>query len=122
MSAPNPYEVLGISQNASMAEIAKAFTVAMQQRKYPVDVIASSRKQLMNLRERLIADYLLPIPPSFSSAREFQRTDFSALFEPVPTLEFLSEFDDIEDAIASSNEVTEVDKRLGETLSNFFSK
>ncbi len=74
MSAPNPYEVLGVSPNASMAEIAKAFTVAMQQRKYPVDVIASSRKQLMNPRERLIADYLLPIPPNISSVREFQRT------------------------------------------------
>jgi hypothetical protein len=122
MSAPNPYEVLGVSQNASTAEIAKAFTVAMQQRKYPVDVIASSRKRLMNPRERLIADYLLPIPPSFSSVREFQRTDFSALFEPVQTVEFLSEFDGLEDASASSNEVTEVDKRLGETLSNFFSK
>ena len=122
MSTPNPYEVLGVSPNASMAEIAKAFTVAMQQRKYPVDVIASSRKRLMNPRERLVADYLLPIPPSFSSVIEFQRTDFSALFEPVPTLEFLSEFDGLEEAIASSNEVTEVDRRLGETLSNFFSK
>ncbi len=122
MSALNPYEVLGVSPNASTAEIAKAFTLAKQQRKYPVDVIASSRKQLMNPRERLIADYLLPIPPSFSSVREFQRTDFSALFESAPTVEFLSEFDGLEDAIASSNEVTEVDKRLGETLSNFFSK
>ncbi len=122
MSAPNPYEVLGVSPNASMTEIAKAFIVAMQQRKYPVDVIASSRKQLMNPRERLVADYLLPIPPSVSSVREFQRTDFSALFEPVPMLEFLSEFDGIEDAIAASAQVTEIDKRLGETLSNFFSK
>lgn len=122
MSVPNPYEVLGVSPNASTAEIAKAFTVAMQQRKYPVDVIASSRKRLMNPRERLIADYLLPIPPNISSVREFQRTDFSALFEPVPTLEFLSEFDGLEDASASFNEVTEFDKRLGETLSNFFSK
>lgn len=120
MSAPNPYEVLGVSPNASMAEIAKAFTVAMQQRKYPVDVIASSRKRLMNPRERLVADYLLPIPPSVSSVREFQRTDFSALFEPVSTLEFLSEFDRLEEALAVCAQVTEIDKRLGETLSNFF--
>lgn len=120
MSAPNPYEVLGVSPNASTAEIAKAFTLAMQQRKYPVDVIASSRKRLMNPRERLIADYWLPIPLSFSSIREFQRTDFSALFESVPSVEFLSELDGLEDAIAASDQVSEIDKSIGDTLSNFF--
>ena len=122
MSAPNPYEVLGVSQNASTAEITKAFTLAMQQRNYPVDVIASSRKRLMNPRERLIADYLFPIPPNISSVREFQRADFSALFEPVPTFEFLSEFCGLEEAITSSNEVTEVDKSLGDSVLNFFSR
>lgn len=110
---PNPYDVLGVSPGASNAEITKAFALAMKHRKYPPDAIAKARKSLMNPQERIIADYLRPI---IGTVKRFKRSDFSALDEPIPTLEFLSEFDGLEKAIADSNQVSETDKRLGATL------
>jgi hypothetical protein len=60
----NPYKILGVSRLASDAEITKAFSVAMKERKYPPDAIAKARKSLMNPDERILADYLSPaIPP-----------------------------------------------------------
>jgi hypothetical protein len=60
----NPYQILGVSRLASDAEITKAFSMAMKERKYPPDAIARARKSLMNPDERIIADYLSPnIPP-----------------------------------------------------------
>lgn len=59
----NPYKILGVSPLASDAEITKAFSLAMKQRKYPPDAIAKARKSLMNPDERIIADYLTPIVP-----------------------------------------------------------
>lgn len=62
--AQNPYKILGVSRLASNAEITKAFSVAMKERKYPPDAIAKARKSLMNPDERILADYLSPaIPP-----------------------------------------------------------
>jgi hypothetical protein len=62
--AQNPYKILGVSRLASNAEITKAFSVAMKERKYPPDRIAKARKSLMNPDERILADYLSPdIPP-----------------------------------------------------------
>lgn len=62
--AQNPYKILGVSRLASNAEITKAFSVAMKERKYPPDEIAKARKSLMNPDERILADYLSPaIPP-----------------------------------------------------------
>lgn len=59
----NPYQILGVSPQASNSEITKAFGAAMKQRKYPADAIAKARKMLMNPDERIIADYLSPIVP-----------------------------------------------------------
>ncbi len=60
----NPYQILGVSRLASDAEITKAFSIAMKERKYSPDAIARARKSLMNPEERIIADYLSPnIPP-----------------------------------------------------------
>lgn len=59
----NPYKILGVSPLASDAEITKAFSLAMKQRKYPPDAIAKARKSLMNPDERIVADYLTPIVP-----------------------------------------------------------
>ena len=110
LSIPNPYEVLGVSQAASNAEITKAFAMAMRRREYPPDVIAKARKSLINTQERLIADYLRPILPPIN---RFKREDFSALEAPAPSLDFLPEFDGLEQAIANTNQISETDKRLG---------
>jgi hypothetical protein len=110
---PNPYDVLKVSPGASNAEITKAFALAMRHRKYPPDAIALARKSLMNPEERIIADYLRPI---IGTVKRFKRSDFSALDRPAPKLEFLAEFDGLDNAIADSNKVSESDRRLGAAL------
>jgi hypothetical protein len=110
---PNPYDVLEVSPGASNTEITKAFAMAMKHRKYPPDAIALARKSLMNPEERIIADYLRPI---IGTVKRFKRSDFSALDKPTPKLEFLAEFDGLEQAIADSNRVSESDRRLGAIL------
>ncbi len=55
---PNPYDVLELPTAATAAEISKAFAAAMKRRAYPVDVIARSRKRLLDPRDRLLATYL----------------------------------------------------------------
>ncbi len=112
-STPNPYDVLEVSPGASSAEITKAFAMAMKRRKYPPDAIALARKSLMNPEERIIADYLRPI---IGTVKRFKRSDFSALDTPAPKLEFLTEFDGLDSAIADSNQVSESDRRLGAML------
>lgn len=93
----NPYEILGVSQAASKAEITKAVAVAMKRKQYPIDVIAKAQKSLMRSEERIIADYLRPILPII---KRFKYSNLSALEEPAPTLVLLSEFDGLEQAIA----------------------
>ena len=70
----NPYKILGVSPLASDAEITKAFSLAMKQRKYPPDAIAKARKSLMNHEERIIADYLNPIIPL---VKRFKSSDYN---------------------------------------------
>jgi hypothetical protein len=110
---PNPYDVLEVSPGASNTEITRAFEMAIQRRKYPPDAIALARKSLMNPQERIIADYLRPI---IGTVKRFKRSDFSALDKPAPKLEFLAEFDGLEQVIADSNKVSESDQRLGAIL------
>ena len=110
---PNPYDVLEISPGASKKEITVAFAMAMKRRKYPPDAIAMARKSLMNPEERIIADYLRPI---IATVKRFKRSDFSALDTPAPKLEFLSEFDGLDNAIADTHQVSQSDKRLGAIL------
>lgn len=97
----NPYNILGVSQAASKAEITKAVAVAMKRKQYPVDIIAKAQRSLMKSSERIIADYLRPILPTI---KRFKHADLSALEQPAPTLVLLSEFDGLEEAIASSAE------------------
>lgn len=97
----NPYEILGISRSASKAEITKAVAVAMKRKQYPVDVIAKAQKSLMKSEERIIADYLLPILPTIT---RFKSSDLSALQEPEAQLNFLSEFDGLEQAIVKATQ------------------
>ena len=43
LSNPNPYDVLGVSQAASNAEITKAFALAMKRREYSTEAIAKAK-------------------------------------------------------------------------------
>jgi hypothetical protein len=97
----NPYEILDVSPTASKVEITKAVAMAMKCKQYPVDVIAKAQKSLMKSEERIIADYLRPILPII---KQFNKSDFCALDKPVPTLKFLSEFDNLDKAIAQANQ------------------
>lgn len=110
---PNPYEVLGVSQSVSNTEITKAFTKAMKEKKYPVDVIAQARKTLMNTEERIMADYLRPNLPMI---KRFKRQDISDLQETAINLEFSPEFDGLHEDLTRINQVSETDKRLGLTF------
>ena len=110
---PNPYDVLEVSPGASNKEITVAFAMAMKRRKYLPDAIAIARKTLINPDERIIADYLRPI---IKPIQRFKRSDLSALDTPAPKLEFLAEFDGLEQAIADSNKVSQSDQQLGATL------
>jgi hypothetical protein len=57
----NPYEVLGVDQNAPMKDIVKAMTMALARRKYPTNVIAAARVQLSTPDKRLASDFTFPI-------------------------------------------------------------
>jgi hypothetical protein len=58
MFDPHPYEVLAVPPNAGKAEVLKAFAKALQQRKYPPDILAKARKSLVDPLDRVIAHYL----------------------------------------------------------------
>lgn len=106
-SSLNPYDILGVSQAASKAEITKAVAVAMKRKQYPVDAIAKAQKSLMKSEERIIADYLRPILPII---KRFKSTDLSALNQPAPTIVLLSEFDGLESAIANSAQAERLER------------
>ena len=112
----NPYEVLEVSPAASNKEITVAFAMAMKKRKYSPSAIAIARKSLIDPRERIIADYLRPILPI---VRRFKRSNYSTLNTPIPKIEFLTEFDNLEAAINNVNEISSSDKRLGEALFSY---
>ena len=105
-SSPNPYDVLGVPQAASKAEIVKAVAVAMKLRRYPVDAIAKAQKSLMDSKKRILADYLRPILPTI---QRFKRKDLSALAMPAPQLEFLPQFDGLDAAIESATDRESLD-------------
>ena len=48
----NPYDILGVSEAASKAEITKAVALAMKRKHYPVDVIAKAQKKLNEGRRK----------------------------------------------------------------------
>lgn len=109
----NAYDVLGVLQTASNAEITKSFAIAMKHRKYSPDAIAKARKSLMNPEERIIADYLRPVLPTIN---RFKRQDFAALDEPIPSIDWLPEFDRLAETIADTTEVSEIDRQIGIAL------
>ena len=69
----NPYDILGVPQAASKAEIIKAKAVAMKRKQYPMEVIAKAEKSLLKSEERIIADCLHPILPTIKRFKHSRR-------------------------------------------------
>jgi DnaJ-class molecular chaperone len=95
----NPYDILGVQQAASKAEIVGAVAVAMKSRRYPVKAIAEAQKILMNPQKRLMADFLKPVIPM---AQRFRSGQYQALDGPEPELVFLQAFDGLEAALVEA--------------------
>ncbi|MBD2394159.1 molecular chaperone DnaJ [Cyanobacterium aponinum UTEX 3222] len=110
---PNPYDVLEVSPAASNTEITKAFAVAMKKKKYNPKQIAEARKQLMDNQQRLIADFLRPNLPLI---QRFKNHDLSALNEPIPVINLVPEFDNLDQAYQESEIISERDRTLGKQL------
>lgn len=109
----NPYDVLEVPRAASTAEITKAMAVAMKRKQYPVDIIAKAQKTLINPKKRLLADYLSPILPTI---QRFKRQDYSGLEQPVPSLDFLPQFDTLNSENQQEQSISPSDQHLGRTL------
>ncbi len=99
MAAFNPYDILNVSQAASKAEILAAKVAAIKQKQYPLSVIAEAEKKLLKPKERILADYLRPILPI---VKRFRKEDLSSLLSPAPSLDFITDFDDLESALLQS--------------------
>jgi DnaJ-class molecular chaperone len=56
----NPYQILGISQDADNKEIMEAQKVAMMEKKFPLTDIHSAMRQLLDPAKRLAADFMYP--------------------------------------------------------------
>lgn len=61
----NPYEILGVSQDANNPQILKAMTTAMRKKEYSNTDIAQARAQLSKPTTRLAADFTFPIFESY---------------------------------------------------------
>jgi len=109
----NPYDILGVPPGASNVEITKAFTLAIKRKEYPLELIAQARKCLLNRQDRLIADYLRPY---LASVKRFKPQDVSALNNSEPVLEYLTEFDTLEQVIIASEDDGAIDQKLGKNL------
>lgn len=57
----NPYEVLGVDQNAPMKDIVRAMALAMTKRKYSPKEIAAAKVQLSTPDKRLASDFTFPV-------------------------------------------------------------
>ncbi|WP_330202152.1 Hsp70 family protein [Cyanobacterium sp. DS4] len=112
---PNPYDVLEVSPAASNAEITKAFAMAMKKKKYNPKQIAEARKQLMDSQQRLIADFLRPNLPLIQRLKYY---DLSPLNEPIPMINLIPEFDNLDQAYQNTEIITEEDKKIGQELFN----
>jgi hypothetical protein len=113
----NPYDILNVSPLADDREIAKAFAMAMKQRKYPPDEIAKARKSLMNPDERQIADYLRPCLPTVERYRHPKMPEIDR--DEAIEIEFLPEFDDLQRFLtppADAESPSAIDLELGNIL------
>jgi len=109
----NPYDILGLTKSASKREIVMAKVAAIKKKQFPLNEIAEAEKALLDPQKRITADFLLPILPTI---QRFKSEDLSLLNTKLPKLEFLSEFDGLEEAIAKTSQVSESDIEIGKTL------
>jgi hypothetical protein len=56
----NPYQILGISQDADKKAIIDAQKTAMMEKKYSLNEIHSAMRQLLDPAKRLAADFMYP--------------------------------------------------------------
>lgn len=103
----NPYEVLGVPQAASKAEIVAAMASAMKAKRYPVKVIAEAQKVLLDPEKRLLADFLRPFLPV---PQRFNPGDFSELDAPAPELGFLEAFDGLDAALEQAARLEQMER------------
>jgi len=60
----NPYEILGIKQDATTTEIVRSQMAALRLRKYTQKEIAEAQATLRKPAQRLAADFTFPIFPN----------------------------------------------------------
>lgn len=114
----NAYAVLDVAPDTPIAEIPKVFAKAVKLKQYPAEMLAKARKQLMNPKTRIIADYFRPLP-----SQEIKGDHQEDFLESADVhSNFCSDWDQLELAIAAETNVSEIDMRVGETLANFFDK
>ena len=70
----NPYQVLGVPQNATNQEIIRAQAFALKSRKYSAREIAEARAILSKPASRLAADVTFPIFPNLGEIKKLKVT------------------------------------------------
>jgi len=71
----NPYEILGVSQDATGAEIIlglkKAQVENMKTKRYQLSELQAAQRQLQSPAKRLVADFLYPSRPKSKRPKNF---------------------------------------------------
>jgi hypothetical protein len=70
----NPYQLLGISQDATKAEVLKAFNMSLLKRRCTPHEAAVARAQLSKADSRLASDFMLPVFPDTDKIELVEQT------------------------------------------------
>jgi len=70
----NPYDILGVPQNATKVQIVRAQVKALREKKHDAREIASAQKELSNPARRLAVDFTFPILPEKKVVKELVAT------------------------------------------------
>lgn len=70
----NPYDILGVPQNATKVQIVKAQVKALREKKHDAREIASAQKELSNPARRLAVDFTFPILPEARAINKLEAT------------------------------------------------
>lgn len=82
--APSPYEVLGVHQSATQAEIRTAYQEALRARTHSRPQVTQAFNQLRNPQNRLAADLLEPPPEPVPAPEPARRAFVDAASAPLP--------------------------------------